>query len=75
MITESTLNGNFVSPEFHALTDPKAYQCMNPAWKAANPIYPAWLRQMLRMPGWMAGGAGGAAWGAAGMAASRNCPL
>lgn len=41
---------------FHALTDPKYYEFGPRAWKALNPIWPAWLRMLNRFPLVYAGG-------------------
>lgn len=52
-IRNSGLNGNFRSAVGHALNDPYRYKFMPRAWKAANPINPAWLRQLDRIPDWL----------------------
>jgi hypothetical protein len=66
----SLWNGNFVSIEEHALSDPYRYQFMSSAWKEANPL-PSTLTQLWnRIPYVYKGGAAGAAAGALGMANS-----
>jgi RHS repeat-associated protein len=61
-IRDSRLNGNFTTAVDHALNDPFRYRFMPRVWKAANAINPAWLRQLNRIPNWLKGSAGGAAW-------------
>jgi hypothetical protein len=56
----SELNGNYVSPAFHALTD--RYATL-PGWTLADKL-PAGIQQLLRVPGWFAGASAGSAIGA-----------
>jgi RHS repeat-associated protein len=66
-------NGNWTSIAEHALNDPFRYRFMSAAWKAANPINPAWLQQLNRIPLLLEGAAAGGAWGGAGAMAGRSC--
>src|SRR5262249_50781991 len=61
----SILNGNWVSTAEHALNDPYRYQFMSAAWKAANPMNPAWLQQWNRIPLVLKGTLAGAGYGGA----------
>jgi RHS repeat-associated protein len=70
-IRASQLNGRFVTAAEHALNDPFRYRIMLPGWKAANPLNPAWLRQLNRLPEWLAGAATGAVWGTGGFWTGR----
>lgn len=51
----SRFNGNYVSKETHALTDPFRYKFMNRAWKKANPMHHKYVQQAMRVPGWIPG--------------------
>lgn len=65
----STLNGNYVSPLTHALTDPfRNLKRMT----AADKLNPA-LQQLLRIPGWLGGSATGSAAGIANSAINNDC--
>jgi len=67
----SVWNGNYVSTAEHALNDPFRYRFMDPAWKALNPMNPAWQQQWNRIPLLLKGAGAGA--GAAGASAALNC--
>jgi hypothetical protein len=70
----SIFNGNYVSTAEHALNDSFRYRFMDPAWKALNPMNPAWQRQWNRIPLLLKGaGAGAAAGGASAALNGRNC--
>src|SRR5882762_46232 len=70
----SIFNGNYVSEAEHALSDPFRYRFMDPAWKARNPMNPAWEQQWDRIPLLLKGaGAGAAAGGASAAMDGRNC--
>ncbi|HXI32501.1 MAG TPA: IPT/TIG domain-containing protein [Gemmatimonadales bacterium] len=69
-VIDSELNGRYVTTAEHALNDPYRYRFMPRAWKDANPINPAWLRQWNRAPEWVKGAAAGAAYGAGSAAAA-----
>jgi RHS repeat-associated protein len=73
----SVFNGNYVTAEAHALSDPYRYNFMSAAWKDANPLPNLLLRQGNRFPIVYKGGAIGAAYGAAGLwisnAAKSGC--
>jgi RHS repeat-associated protein len=69
----SILNGNWVTTAEHALNDPYRYRFMNAAWKAANPMNPAWLQQSNRIPLLLKGAGAGAAYGGASAAAGGRC--
>ena len=70
----SIFNGNYVSTVEHALNDPFRYRFMDPAWKALNPMNPAWQQQWNRIPLLLKGaGAGAAAGGASAALNGRNC--
>jgi RHS repeat-associated protein len=65
----STMNGNYVSPMTHALTDPfRNLKGMTAADKLAAPV-----RQLLRLPGWLAGSGVGSLGGAANTLANPQC--
>ena len=74
-IVDSGLNGQYVTAEEHALNDPFRYRFQDPAWKAANPLSPAWLRQWNRAPIWarQVWKLGGVTGGGAAVNAGRNC--
>jgi hypothetical protein len=73
-IVDSDLNGQFVSAEEHALSDPFRYRFMPKGWKGNNPIDPAWLQQLNRIPPWVTGaGAGAAVGGASAALNGRGC--
>ena len=56
----SKWNGNFVTARTHALSDPFRYRFMKRSWKPDNPIWPASVRQLVRLPYWITGaGIGG----------------
>jgi RHS repeat-associated protein len=61
----SLWNGNYVSEAEHALNDPFRYRFMDPAWKALNPMNPAWEQQWNRIPLLLKGAGAGAAAGGA----------
>ncbi|WP_167858444.1 RHS repeat-associated core domain-containing protein [Methylobacterium nonmethylotrophicum] len=65
----STLNGNYVSPSMHALTDP--YRHLT-GMTAADKLHPA-LQQLLRIPGWLGGSVAGSAAGSANSAFNKDC--
>lgn len=69
-ITGAWWNGKFVTVANHALNDPSRFRFMSAAWKALNPINPAWLRQLNRLPP-VPGALLGLGWGA-GM--QSGCP-
>jgi hypothetical protein len=64
------LNGNLVTAAEHALNDPYRYRFMSAAWKAANPMNPAWLQQWNRIPLLLKGAGAGAAYG--GLSSAAN---
>jgi len=66
-------NGNWTSIAEHALNDPFRYKFMPAAWKALNPINPAWLQQFNRIPLLLKGAAAGGALGGVGAMAGRSC--
>ena len=69
------MNGNFVSTEVHALSDPYRYRFMSRAWKAANPMPNQAMQQWVRLPSVYKGAGAGGAYGAAGLAlADCTCP-
>lgn len=68
----SPMNGNFVSTEVHALSDPFRYRFMPRAWKAANPMPSRLDQQWVRIPNVYKGAGAGAAYGAGG-AAMNDC--
>ena len=69
----SLWNGNYVGIAEHAVNDPSRYRFMSPAWKALNPMNPAWKQQLNRIPLLFKGaGAGGAA-GALSAGTSCGC--
>ena len=53
-LTENSLNGNHVPRWLHAATDP--YRLLKGMKKWGDHLYPAWQRQLIRMPGWLSGG-------------------
>jgi hypothetical protein len=59
----SILNGNYVTPARHYFHDPFRYPS---GWQNLGPKWPAWLRQLDRIPNPFKGGAAGGAAGAAG---------
>lgn len=63
----SIFNGNYVTPRFHALSDPYRYRFMPRIWKGANPMLPLAFQQAMRIPFLYSGGAAGAAWGGVGI--------
>jgi RHS repeat-associated protein len=65
----SGLNGNRVTPRFHALTDP--YYFLRGMTKADK--YHPVLRQILRVPGWLGGAGLGSAGGAINTAVNCSC--
>ena len=68
----SIWNGNFVSTEVHALSDPFRYRFMPRTWKAANPMPSRVNQQWVRMPNVYKGAGAGGAYGAGG-AAMNDC--
>lgn len=69
----SLWNGNYVSTETHALSDPFRYRFMPRPWKAENPMPNAAWQQWTRLPNVYKGMGAGAAAGAAGMASTNSC--
>jgi len=70
----SIWNGNFVSPETHALSDPFRYRFMNAEWKKANPMPSRTRQQWVRFPKAYKGSLAGAGYGAAsGAFRNRDC--
>jgi len=65
----STLNGNYVSPMTHALTDPFRSLSGMTAADNLNPL----LQQALRVPAWLDGSAAGSAVGGANSVANGGC--
>jgi RHS repeat-associated protein len=65
----SIWNGNYVSEEFHYLTDPFRYPS---GWQAFGPKLPAIVQQLLRIPWVYVGGAAGGAYTGAGAASSAT---
>jgi RHS repeat-associated protein len=68
----SIWNGNYVSTEVHALSDPYRYRFMPRDWKAANPMPSRANQQWVRIPNAYKGAGAGGAYGAGG-AAMNNC--
>jgi hypothetical protein len=68
-LMNSSLNGNYVSPLTHALTDP--FRNLK-GMTAADKLNPA-LQQLLRIPGWLGGSAAGSAAGVANSAINNDC--
>lgn len=66
----SIFNGNYVSEEFHCLTDPFRYTS---GWLEFGPKVPAVMQQLRRMPWVYAGAAAGAAHGEASAMPARGC--
>jgi hypothetical protein len=66
-------NGNWISIAEHAVNDPFRYRFMPAAWKALNPMNPAWLQQLNRIPFLLRGAAAGGAIGGAGAMTGRSC--
>jgi RHS repeat-associated protein len=66
----SIFNGNYVSQEFHYLTDPFRYPS---GWRAFGPKLNSALQQALRIPWVYDGAAAGAAAGTASAMAGRSC--
>jgi RHS repeat-associated protein len=64
--SRSILNGNFVTTETHALSDPYRYRFMSRAWKAENPMPSTVSQQLTRIPNIYNGAATGGVYGAAG---------
>ena len=75
--SRSVWNGNFVSKEFHALSDPYRYRFMPKSWKANNPMPNTVSQQWDRIPNAVKGTAAGAGYGAGGAAMTgcdKPCP-
>jgi RHS repeat-associated protein len=71
----SIANGNYVSRETHALSDPFRYRFMPRDWKAANPMPNQASQQWVRLPNVYKGAGAGAAYGAGGTAMNDcTCP-
>ncbi len=72
--SKTVFNGNFVTKEFHALTDPFRYQFMSKVWKSnlGNQIYHPALRQIGRVPFVYYGLSTGTAWGIGGFEFNGN---
>jgi RHS repeat-associated protein len=68
----SMWNGNYVTTEVHALSDPFRYRFMPKAWKAQNPMPNMASQQWVRIPNVYKGAAAGGAFGAAGAASSSD---
>jgi hypothetical protein len=66
----SLWNGNYVSIEKHALSDPYRYRFMRRPWKAANPMPSRARQQWVRIPNVYKGAAAG---GLVTAAASSRC--
>jgi hypothetical protein len=66
----SIWNGNFVSREVHALSDPYRYRFMSRLWKSENPMPSVLNQQWVRLPNAYKGAGAGASYGAAGAALS-----
>lgn len=66
----SLWNGNYVSQEFHYLTDPFRFPS---GWQSYGDKLPAVLQQLGRVPWVYGGGAAGAAYGGAAAAAGSDC--
>lgn len=65
-------NGNYVTPETHALSDPYRYRRMPKTWKANNPIKGKVGQQFTRIPNVYKGAALGGAYGGASAAINPN---
>jgi RHS repeat-associated protein len=66
----SIFNGNYVSEEFHYLTDPFRYPS---GWQQFGSKLPAAAQQLLRIPWVYVGGGAGAAYGGTSAMHGRNC--
>ncbi len=66
----SIFNGNYVSEEFHYMTDPFRYPS---GWQEFGPKLPAAAQQILRIPWVYDGGAAGAAYGGASAMHGSSC--
>jgi RHS repeat-associated protein len=69
----STWNGNYVSRETHALSDPYRYRFMPRSWKEKNPMPLKLHQQWTRFPNVYKGTGAGATYGAASMASGGDC--
>jgi RHS repeat-associated protein len=69
----STWNGNYVSRETHALSDPYRYRFMPKPWKERNPMPLKIHQQWTRLPNAYKGAGAGAAYGASSMALDGGC--
>jgi hypothetical protein len=56
-------NGNFVTAEVHALSDPFRYQFMKASWKRLNPMPDLFVQQWVRLPNMILGAGLGGAYG------------
>jgi len=66
--SRSILNGNYVSTETHAFSDPYRYRFMSRAWKAENPMPSIASQQWTRVPNIYKGATAGGIYGGAGAA-------
>ncbi len=54
---KSRFNGNYVSREFHARTDSYRMRFMSRAFKNESEMFPKFMQQAARVPGWIPGSA------------------
>jgi RHS repeat-associated protein len=69
----SLWNGNNVSKEYHALSDPIRHQFMDPSWKKLNPMPHPVIQQWMRVPQVYKGTLGGRAIEWVNSANNSNC--
>lgn len=69
----STWNGNFVSRETHALSDPYRYRFMSRSWKEKNPMPLKLQQQWTRLPNVYKGTGAGAGYGSASIVSAGDC--
>lgn len=70
-------NGNYVSVDYHALSDPIRYKTMSSGWKDLHPRLNPYQQYLMRIPWVYPGAAVGAGYGAASMTANKSgcgCP-
>lgn len=67
---KSLLNGNYVSRELHALSDPFRYRFTPKVWKEANAMLSPAVQQWVRIPNLLKGTGAGITYGGLGAAAN-----
>ena len=70
---DTIMNGNYVDPAEHIMSDPWRYRFEPKVWKPDNPMPAKWIQQWVRIPKIFKGVAAGAAAAAAGALASPDC--